>query len=224
MVFDLGFGQRGLFDGRPHDGLGAAIEQAVAGEGEQFADDLGLGAEIHRRVGVVPVAGAAEALELGALDAQPVGREGAAFGAERVDGDIVLVLALGAILLLDLPLDGQAVTVPAVNVGRVAAEHVLRTGDEILQDLVEGGAEMDVAVGIRRAVVDDEFRPAGGGFALALVEVDPVPAGEPFGLGLGQAGLHGELGLGQEDRVLVDVWLLLGLWSGGVGHGSEQRP
>ncbi len=41
LIFDLGLGERGLFDRRPHHRLGAAIEHVVRGEFEQFAHDRG---------------------------------------------------------------------------------------------------------------------------------------------------------------------------------------
>ena len=118
LVFDLGFGERGLLDHAPHHRLRAAIERAVRGELHQLARDLRLGREAHRGVGMLPVALDAEALELLALHAEPVLREGAAFGAEFVDRHRVLVLALGAVLLLDLPFDRQAMAVPARHVVR----------------------------------------------------------------------------------------------------------
>ena len=59
-----------------------------------------------------------------------------------------------------LPLDRQAVAVPARHIGRILAEHLLRAVDDVLQDLVQRGAEMDVAVGVGRAVVQDEFLAA----------------------------------------------------------------
>src|SRR5262249_9178101 len=99
--------------------------------------------------------------------------------------DLVLVLAGLAVFLLDLPFDRQAVAVPAVDVGHVLAEHALAADDEILQDFVEAGAEMDGGVGVRRAVVEDEFWASLRDLAPALVEADLLPPGEPFGLGLG---------------------------------------
>ena len=98
-VLDLGFGQRRALDHRPHDRLGAAIELAGHGELQQLAGDAGFGVEAHRRIGIVQVAVDAEPLELFALDLDPVGGEVAAFLAEFVDRDVVLVLALGAVLL-----------------------------------------------------------------------------------------------------------------------------
>ena len=61
----------------------------------------------------MPVAENTEPLELLGLDIEPVGGEVAALLAELLDRNLVLVLALLAVLLLDLPFDGKAVTVPA---------------------------------------------------------------------------------------------------------------
>src|SRR3546814_5657263 len=71
---------------------------------------------------MIPVAADAEALQLLALDVDPMLGVGAAFGAEFLDRNLVLVQLLLAILLLDLPLDGQAVAVPAGDIGR-SEEH-----------------------------------------------------------------------------------------------------
>jgi methanogenic corrinoid protein MtbC1 len=148
-------------------------------------------------------AGAAEALELATLDVQPVVCEVATFLAEFDQRNLVLVLAFLAVLLFDLPFDRQAVTVPAVDVGHVLAEHALAAHDEILQDLVHAGAEMDVAVRIGRSIVEDEHRATLRGRAQALVEADLLPPGQPFGFGLRQARLHREFGVGEEKGVLV---------------------
>src|SRR3546814_3702422 len=72
LIFDLGLGERGLFDRRPHHRLGAAIEHVVRGEFEQFADDGRFGLIIHRQIRMVPVAADAEALELLALGVDPM--------------------------------------------------------------------------------------------------------------------------------------------------------
>ena len=80
-----------------------------------------LGIELHRQIGIVPVALDAEPLELLALHADPFFGIGAAFGAEQDRIDLVLVELLGAIGLLDLPLDRQAVAIPAGYIRRVLA-------------------------------------------------------------------------------------------------------
>ncbi len=203
MIFDLGFGQCGLLDRRPHHRAEAAIEQPVSHEFVQLAGDGGLGAEIHRGVGIVPFADAAQPLDLLALHAQPVRGEGAAFVAQLRRRHLVLGDALGAVLLLDLPFDGQAMAVPAGHIGRVLAQHLLGADDEILEDVVEAGARMDVAIGVDRPVMEHEQRPPPGGRAQPAIEVHRRPAREPFRLGRRQASLHRKIGLGQEQRRAV---------------------
>ena len=58
--------------------------------------------------------------------------------------------------LHDLELDRQPVAIPARHVGRAKAGHRFRFHDEILEDLVQRRAHVDVAVRERRAVVQDE--------------------------------------------------------------------
>ncbi|VCU10961.1 hypothetical protein RHODGE_RHODGE_04165 [Rhodoplanes serenus] len=220
LVLDLGLGQRGLLDHRPHHRLTAAIERAVVGELHDLAGDLRLGRERHGGVGIGPVADRAEALELLALHVQPVLRIGAALLAERHHGggvgEIRLGLALLAVvLLLDLPLDRQAVAVPARHVVGVEAEHLLRARHQVLEHLVERVADVDVAVGVGRPVVQDEAGPARGGAAQPAVEVERLPAGEDLRLLLGQTGPHGEIGHRQEQGFRVVAGR-----GRGVGHGA----
>jgi hypothetical protein len=148
---------------------------------------------------MVPIADHAEPLELGALHVDPVRGEIPALLAELDDRHLVLRLLLGSVFLLDLPFDRQAVTVPARHVDRVLAEHVLGAVHHVLQDLVERGAEMDVAVGVRRPVMQYEFGPASGDSALGTPEIDRGPAREERGLALRQIAAHREVGLWQKD-------------------------
>src|SRR5215208_6104842 len=75
-------------------------------------------------------------------------------------------------------------------------------------------ADMDVAVGIRRTVVENEFRPAVRRLAQSPVEVEPRPARQELGLLLRQPGAHGKIGLRQEQRFAVVTRL--------VGHGGSS--
>ena len=217
VILDLGFGQRGLLDRRPHHRLRAAIELVADSETHELAGDLRFGIERHRGVGVVPVTLDRETLELLALHVDPFLGESPAFAAELDDRNVVLVLALRAIFLLDLPFDRQAVAIPARHIIRVEAEHPLRADNEVLQDLVEGVADMDVAIGIGRAIVQHETRTAFLHLAQALVEFGLLPALEEQRLTLRQSRAHGKLGLGKKKRLGI-------IASGGlclVGHGGQ---
>ncbi len=98
---------------------------------------------------MLPIAKDAEPLELLALDIDEFARKRFRFLAhfER---------RKAARFLHDLVFDRQSVAIPARHVGRAKAGHGFRFHDEILQDLVERGAHVDVAVGKGRTVVEDE--------------------------------------------------------------------
>jgi hypothetical protein len=164
---------------------------------------------LHGEIGIVPLAHHAEPLELPGLHVHPFLGIGAAFGAElRLRHRILVELTL-AIFLLDLPFDRQAVAVPTGHVGRVLAEQGLGAHDDVLQDLVHRMAHVQVAIGVRRAVVEDEALAALADVAELFVEAVLRPAGQDGRLLLGEAGLHREVRLRQEDGVSV-------IWS--VGH------
>ena len=147
---------------------------------------------------------------------------GSAFGAEVEDRDHVLVLVLPAVVFLDLPLDRQAVTVPAGDVVGVVARHLAGAVDHVLVDLVERGAEVDVAVGIGRAVVKDEQRAAGGGGAQLGEQVGFIPFCEDA-VFFRQVATHRKAGLRQEDRVAVVALGIVARFARGVSDGVFHR-
>src|SRR3546814_16575033 len=64
-------------------------------------------------------------------------------------------------------------------------------------------AQMDVAIGVGRTVVEDEALLAGASLAELLVEPRLLPARENGRFLLFEAGLHPDAGLGEVDRVFV---------------------
>ena len=197
--------QSGLLDHRPHHRLRALVEPAIHQELADLADDLRLGGVAHGGVSVRPVAVDAEALELRPLDSDPMGGEVAAFLAEFEDRHRILGQFPGAVFLLDHPFDRQAVAVPAGDIDRVLAHHLLRPVDHVLQDLVEGVADMEIAVGVRRAVMEDEFLAPLRGRAQPPPQIHCRPALQQSRLALRQIAAHRKLGLRQEDgRAVVD--------------------
>ncbi len=207
LVLDLGLGQRGAAVRAPVHRLLALVDEALLDEPPQGADDRSLVAVVHREVGLVPVAEDAEPLEVDAHLVDEAGGVGAAGAAEVGDAHPGL---LRAQLAVDLQLDGQAVAVPARHVGRVEPGHRPRLDDEVLEDLVEGGADVDVAVGVRRTVVQDEARGAPPGLTDARVEAVRLPARQDLRLGRRQVGAHRKVGARQVDGVFP------------LGHGSPH--
>ena len=100
-------------------------------------------------------------------------------------------------MLVDLDLDGQAVAVPAGDVGGVKARHGLGLDDEILEALIEGVAQVDGAVGVGRPVVEDVFGATGAGVADLAVEVLSLPASELLGSFTGRLAFMAKSVLGR---------------------------
>ena len=92
-------------------------------------------------------------------------------------------------------------TVPSRHIWRVETGHCLGLYDEILKAFVERVAKMDLAVGVRRTVVQQILRRVLARFANTLINADFLPQLEPFGLVLRQICLHGEVSLRQVQRV-----------------------
>ena len=173
-----------------------------------------------------PVSDDTQALELLALHVEPMRSELPALVAKGVDRggieEVRLLLALGAVLLLDLPFDRQAVAVPPRHEVRIVPEHLLRLDDEILQDLVQRMADVDVAVGVGRPVMQREFHAALRLGTQLLVKPDFVPALQQFRLEFRQPGAHRKLRLRQEKR-LAPVAAALGGRMGRLGNARLGR-
>lgn len=105
----------------------------------------------------------------------------------------------------DLLLDRQTVAVPARHVRRAVAAHGAVAERDVLEGLVQRGADVDVAVGEGRTVVEDEGR-AGGVFGLdAGIEVEFLPVRHPLRFASHEVGPHGKIGLGQVQGVFQVV-------------------
>ncbi len=208
LVLDLGLRERGAAVEAPVHGLVALVEMAVADDLGERAQLLRLVARRQREIGVLPVAHDAEPDEVPALHVHLLGRVLAAGVAERLR---VEPLRVAAQRLLDLVLDRQSVAVPARHVRRVESVERARLDDDVLQHLVDGVANVDRAVRVRRPIVQDEFRAVGRDRAQLLVDAMFLPPGEHVRLAAREIALHREGGVRQVDGVLV------------VGHGRNGR-
>ena len=112
---------------------------------------------------------------------------------------------LRAELLLNLVLDGLTVAVPTGNVGGVEAALRMRLYDEVLEDLVERVADVDGAVGIGRAVVENEGLAVLVLLENLVIDIELFPLLETLRLILRQIGAHGEVGPGKVHGVLIAV-------------------
>ncbi len=186
LVLDFGFCQRGTAIHAPMHRFAALIQVAVFVNVAERAHDIGLGAVIHGQVGVIPIAQHAETDEILFLPFHLLCRIGAAQFAELGRRDIL------AVQFLHHQLDRQAVTVPARHVRRIEAVQRLRLDDDVFQYLVDRMTDVNVAIGIRRAVVQDEFFRALTRLADTLIELFFLPLLQPLRLALGKVAAHGE--------------------------------
>ena len=198
-VFDFGFGQRGAVAHAPVHRLQAFVDVAPVQEFHERGGDHRLVLRAHGEIRVVPTAEDAQALEIRALQVHVFLGVFAAFGADLGRSHFGFARAE---LAIDLDFDGQAVAVPAGDIGGIEARHGLGFDDEILEYLVERGAQVNAAVGVGRAIVQDVSGPAGARAADLAVDILAVPALEQLRLGLGEVGLHREAGAGQIDSLL----------------------
>ncbi|VTR68162.1 hypothetical protein DESC_70002 [Desulfosarcina cetonica] len=200
VIFDLGFGQGRFAVAAPVDRFLAAEKAALQGELAALPGDDRLITVIHGQVGVVPLAHDAQALEFLTLDVDELLGVGPALAAHLGLGHLLL---LGAQFLVHVVFDGQAVAVPARHVGGIEPGHLPGADDDILENLVQRRADMNMAVGIGRTVVQDKSRPTFGRLADALVQLGAFPGAELFGLLLGKVGFHGKAGMGKIQGLLV---------------------
>ena len=179
LVLDLGLGQGGLAVHAPVHRLQALVHQVAPHEAPELARDRRLVGGRHRAVRVLPVTEDPETTELSPLDVDELGRVLATAPPllERIHRlahvDRRLVESQ---LHVHLVLDGQPVAVPARHVDRVVPEHRAGLDDQVLQDLVERGPHVDVAVGVRRPVVQDPAGAARRGLPDPPVDVHRLPS------------------------------------------------
>src|ERR1017187_101401 len=199
LVFHFGFGQGGAVLHAPVHRLEAFVHIAAVHKIDEGSGDHRLVFGAHGEVGVVPLPQHAEALEILALEADVLFGILAAGAADLDRGHVRL---LRPEVVIDLDFDGKAVAIPSRHVRRIEAGHGLRLHDEILEDLVEGGAQVNAPIGVGRPVVQDVGGPARARVADALVQLLLFPPLQHDGLGPRQVGLHGESRFRQIDSLL----------------------
>jgi len=190
-VLDLGLSQRSHTGRAPVDRLLALVETAVFGEGRQLAGGDPFIEVVHGEIRVIPFSHDAQALELLTLHLHEFCRILAAQFAHFGFGDLVLFRTQ---ILLNLQFDGQPVAVPSRDVGRFEAAHAFAFQDDILQDLVEGMADVDMTVGIGRAVMEYVFRLVLACVSHFVIESHTIPFSHNLHFFLCEIGLHGKVG------------------------------
>ena len=200
VVFHFRFRQGRSAVQTPVHRLETLLQMTVVDDLAQGADDVRLEGVIHGQVGIVPVAEHAQTLKIGLLSGHLLA---GVFPTLLAKGAGIHLVAGLADLLFHHQLDGQTMAVPARHVGGIKAGQGTGLDDHILEDLVHRMADMNVAVGVRRAIMKNELGTAGKDLTDFLVELFLLPLFQPRRFALGQAGFHGKVGLGKIKRCLV---------------------
>src|SRR5467141_607889 len=137
----------------------------------------------HRQIGIIPPAENPEALEIFLVLLDIARGELTAELAKLSGGNF----PFSAELFFNLCFNRQAVAVPARYVRRVMSCHAPGPDNQIFEDFVEAGTQVDFSGGVGWAVMQDKERLAFASFEDALVDVCAVPGLELLGLVLGQA-------------------------------------
>ncbi len=109
--------------------------------------------------------------------------------------------------------------IPPRHIAHAVARHAMGAVDHILVDLVHRMANVQVAIGIRGAIMQRKNWPP---FCLLLqprIQPGFFPLFQPLRFLLWQAPAHGERGTGQEHRITIQIGGGLGvLVAAGCGH------
>ena len=189
VVLDLGLGQGSTTLRAPMDRLQAPFHVPGEHETVKSGGDLGLICVVHGQIRVIPAPEHSETYELVALHlVEAVG----VLPARVADFRNAHLELLRAELLVDVVLDRQPVPVPTRDIRAVVAQHRARLDHDVLENLVEGGADVDRAVCIGRTVVQDEAGRSFSGLANTAVQVHLPPTSQALRLSLRELCTHGE--------------------------------
>ena len=193
-VLDFRFRQGGFAARAPVDRFQALINETLFGHFAEHFNLLAFIRSIKRNVGMVPIAGNAKTFEILPLHVQTFQGILTAFPAQIQRIQFVPVQAQN---FDGRMLNRQAVRIPTGNIGRIVTLKRLILDNDILQNLVERRADMDVAIGVRRPVMQNEFGPAGGSRLFLVIDLFLLPVFEHLRLPFRQICPHRELRLRQ---------------------------
>ena len=205
LIFHFRFGQgRAAIQTELHR-LGTAIQITGLINLTQRAHGIGFGFEVHGQIRIVPIAQHAQADKIAFLLGNLLGGVFAAQPTETRHRHIL------AVQFFHHHFNRQAVAVPTRHIRRIEARQRFAAHDDVFQDFIDRMTDMNIAVGIGRAVVQNKFRPAGSFLAQLLVAFLLVPAFQPSRLALGQVAAHRKRGIEKIDGLSV------------VGHGRNSE-
>ena len=208
VVLHLCLGQGGLVSAAPVDRLQSTVHAACPHEFGQLPENYCLIAIVHGGIRMLPISQYPEPLELISLH---VNKAGGILPGQPSLFHHAYRLRLRSQLLVHLELDGQPMAVPAWDIDSVIAHHGPGLDDQVLQDLVQRVAHVDMAVGVRRTIVEDPHLAVSSKLPELTIDPTLLPEAQNFGLALRQVRLHGKGRFRQVESRLV------------VHHGPETK-
>ena len=155
-ILNLGLGQGGMTGGTPVDRLFPLIEIASLYKFAEFPHNGGLVLVVHGEIGVFPSPQHPQPLEFLPLNIDELG---GVIPAKHPDLGLAHPFFALPQRLIHLMLNRQTMAIPPGDIAAVETGHIRGLDDDVLEDLVQGGPDVDVSVGVRRAVVEDIFCP-----------------------------------------------------------------
>ena len=207
LVFEFGFSQcRLVGDGPVHWFVPTGHQTLVHQIGEAFQNHF-LVRRVHGEVGRVVFGVGQKSGHLVGLDLHELLGERLAFFSNQ-QSTLVLphrgqcfTAARFHQVGHHLVFDRQTMAIPPWHEGHLVPLHQTRTNHKILQHLVEQVPQVQVAVGEGRTIVEHKWLRSRTSLAQFFGEIDLGPPGHRRWLVGGKASPHGEICLGQVERV-----------------------
>ena len=171
-VFNLRLGQRRFTVGTPVDRLEPLVDVSLFGHLAEYFYLLGFKLWCKRQVRIFPVSPDAKPFKLLPLQVHVLKRE---FLAKSTELGYRFFVPVYAQFLYCLRFNGQTMGVPTRYIGRIVSIHGFGFHNNILEYLVQGLAQVNVTIGVGRAVMKYELLFPRMFFKIPSVYVFPVP-------------------------------------------------
>ena len=185
-VFHFGFSQCRFTIKTPVHGLQTAIDIAFFEDFTERANFVGFIGKVHGLVRIVPFAQNAQAHEVNFLAFDLLACIGAGFFLHFARGQTTPVNRL------DFIFNRHTVTIPPRHIRRVKSRHGFGLDNNVFEDFIDCVTDVNVAVGIRRTIVQNEFRTTRDRRADGFVAFLRLPSRNPLRFAFGQITPHRE--------------------------------
>ena len=187
LIFNLCFRKRRATVRTPVNRLEAFVQVSGINDLAKGADDVGFKFEVHGQVRVFPVTQNHQAFEIVALTINLLSRVFTTMLAELAGADLLTDFAN---LSFNLQFDRQTMAVPTRNIRRIFTAQRLGLDDDVFQNLVNCVTDVNIAVRVRRAIMQNKFIPSCACFTDFAVQTNFFPARQHFRLTLCQISTH----------------------------------